>query len=278
MTNACTNFSNRVPKDAVIYAGGAYSGRKLGYQIDQSGHEATVFDVFVHNPGRNVVLALGAYEPSVWNIRWSPGTVVAAVLVSGYHRQAIAGVDDNVPKLESSYDNRGACGYFYFDSANPHQADSMVRTMFGRSADTYYLASNGRIDLGLPGLPEAQYVQSSANPMASFRDKGALAAGQAGIEQLLRDGSLRRATPEDQVAWRQAWAKARNLPQIDVAGSPPGTGSIGWRAERTYVVLKPMTFPAGLFGAHMVTFIIAPGVVRPEGNPGHSQVLDMNAP
>ena len=278
VTNACTNFSNRVPKDAVIYAGGAYSGRKLGYQIDQSGHEATVFDVFVHNPGRNVVLALGAYEPSVWNIRWSPGTVVAAVLVSGYHRQAIAGVDDNVPKLESSYDNRGACGYFYFDSANPHQADSMVRTMFGRSADTYYLASNGRIDLGLPGLPEAQYVQSSANPMASFRDKGALAAGQAGIEQLLRDGSLRRATPEDQVAWRQAWAKARNLPQIDVAGSPPGTGSIGWRAERTYVVLKPMTFPAGLFGAHMVTFIIAPGVVRPEGNPGHSQVLDMNAP
>jgi hypothetical protein len=87
VSDACTVFTGQLPADYVLYAGGAYSGSKLDFQIDQSGHEATRFDVFVNEPGKNVVLALGAYEPSVWNIRWSPGTVVAGVFVSGYHRR-----------------------------------------------------------------------------------------------------------------------------------------------------------------------------------------------
>ena len=34
-----------------------------------------------------------------------------------------------------------------------------------------------------------------------------------------------------------------------------------------------ITIPAGLYGAHSVTFIVPKGVPSPLGNPGHSTVL-----
>jgi hypothetical protein len=35
-----------------------------------------------------------------------------------------------------------------------------------------------------------------------------------------------------------------------------------------------MTFPSGLHGAHRATFILMPGVPYPEGDPGHSAVIE----
>ena len=81
-----------LPKSFVVYATGGYSGKRQNFQIDQSGHQATQFDVAVNEPQKPVVLILGAYEPSVWNIGWSPGTKIIAVLASGYHKQVIAGI------------------------------------------------------------------------------------------------------------------------------------------------------------------------------------------
>jgi hypothetical protein len=62
---------------------------------------------------------------------------------------------------------------------------------------------------------------------------------------------------------------------------PPVAGDDGKRKATRYfegyVVLKPFRYPAGLYGAHSTNFIIPLGVRRPEGNPGHSAVYDMNA-
>ena len=87
--------------DMVVYAGGAYSGKKIKYQIDQSGHQATQFEVIVNSPNEPVALILGAYEPSIWNIAWTKGTYVEAVVVTGYHRQVVAGLSNDTPILNS---------------------------------------------------------------------------------------------------------------------------------------------------------------------------------
>ncbi|MBW8722574.1 MAG: hypothetical protein JF626_12105, partial [Polaromonas sp.] len=275
ISDACTVFAGQLPTDYVLYAGGAYSGSKLDFQIDQSGHEATRFDVFVNEPGKKVVLALGAYEPSVWNIRWSAGTVVAGVFVSGYHRQAVAGLGSEVPVLNASYDNRSSCGYFYLDRNDVAKSDAMVRKLFGRSAQTYFVASGGQVTFGNQA---ASYIQGQGPAVESFRDKNAPLAGQPGIEQLLREGKLRIATQQDVSAWQSAVSRANNLPQLNVVGAGPQRSSGDISAGNTYVVIKPMRYPAGLYGAHSVTFLVAAGVPRPEGNPGHSPVHDMNQP
>jgi uncharacterized membrane protein len=273
VSDACTVFTGQLPPDYVLYAGGAYSGSKLDFQIDQSGHEATRFDVFVNEPGKKVVLALGAYEPSVWNIRWSEGTVVAGVFVSGYHRQAVAGLGSEVPVLNASYDNRSGCGYFYLDRNDVAKGDALMRKLFGRSAQTYFLASGGQVTFGNQA---ASYRQGPGPSVESFRDKSAPLAGQAGIEQLLREGKLRIATPQDASAWQAALNKSQNLPQLNVVGAGPQKSSGDISPGNAYVVIKPMRYPAGLYGAHSVTFLVAAGVPRPEGNPGHSRVYDMN--
>ncbi len=47
------------------------------------------------------------------------------------------------------------------------------------------------------------------------------------------------------------------------------------RRDNAFLVLKPISrFPAGLYGAHSVQFILGPGIAMPAGDPGHSSVRD----
>lgn len=149
----CTQFRERLPPDFVLLAGGAYGGRRLGFQIDRSGHEATGFEVVVNQSGRPVVLVLGAYEPSIWQIRRGADTHIAGVLVTGYHRQAVTGVSAATPVLNSSYEEKGACGYSYLDRNNPDTMDRHVRQVFGRQAEAYYVATNGQSRWGRAAWP-----------------------------------------------------------------------------------------------------------------------------
>jgi uncharacterized protein YecT (DUF1311 family) len=258
-----------------IFATGASRGRRLDWQMDQSGHSATQIDVAVNNPQQPVVLMLGAYEPTIWNIGWTKGTRIVAVLVSGYHRQALAGLDPKVPVINSSYDNRGPCGYFYLGSdSGSENLNPISRRLFGRPVDMIYPAGNGAAMVG--ERTNAQLLTHPARPPESFRDLKAPLAGRAGLEQGIHDGRLRPATPADGQAWAEVLAVStlkHNAPPVAGVGEPgPRVPSM----HRAYVVLKEFTFPAGLYGANSATFFVPKGVARPSGNPGHSAVYDFN--
>ena len=275
-TPACAFLGLELPSDFAVFAAGAYSGRKISFQIDQSGHEGTQIDVAVNSPGKPIVLMLGAYEPTIWNIGWSPETKILAVLVSGYHRQAVAGLEKHVPQLNSSYDNKGTCGYFYVASNELSKLNPTARRVFGQPVDMVFLAENGRVVVGEPLQAETRLFTSTVTTPESFHDKNAPIAGPAGLKYAVRKGLLREATPEDAEAWAEA--VRQNSPQRDV---PPVAG-MGTPKPRplslhnAYVVLKPFTYPAGLYGGNLATFIIPKGILKPGGNPGHSLILDFN--
>ena len=266
----------RLPADVVVLAAGNYSGRPAGFQIDDSGHEATRMDVFVHRTDKPVVLMLGAYEPAIWTVSRSEGTRLAAVFVSGYHRQAITGLDAAVPVLNSSYDNRGPCGSVYVGSNDNAQLNPAAERLFGRKVDLVYLAKDGRAVVGEPLPQGARWIVANAAAPESFRDPNAPPAGQAGIRHLVGEGLLRPATATDADAWQAAVAareSSRNVPPIAGRGAPqPPRPPI----EHAYVVMGPMRYPAGLFGGPLVTFYVPKGMPRPQGNPGHSNVYDFN--
>jgi len=270
-------FANlKLPNDYVVLASGAYSGRTLGFQIDQSGHEATQIDVLVNHPAKPVVLMLGAYEPTVWNISWAEGTRIAAVLASGYHRQVIAGLDKDTPTLISSYDNKNSCGYFYMAGDGLQLINPLSRRLFDQPVEMVYPSDGkGKAVVGAPPAKGTKVHASSANPPESYYDITAPIAGLPGLEDAEKKGLLRKATPADAEAWAEA--VARNTPRRDV---PPVAGEkpkprVG--LYNAYVVLKPFTFPSGLYGGHSATFFIPQGVARPSGNPGHSSVYDFNS-
>lgn len=273
---ACEFAGLNLPADFAVFAAGGYTGRKIAFQIDQSGHQGTQMDVSVHEPTQPVVLILGAYEPTIWNIRWSPSTRIAAVLVSGYHRQALAGLEPSVPTLNTSYDNRHPCGYFYLSERELGKVNPMARRLFGRPADMVFLAKEGRVHIGSP-LPEGRpLISSPAIAPESFYDRNAPIAGPAGLEDGVRKGLLRKATAADADEW--VAAVMANTPERD---APPVAGVGPVKPPRpmmhnAYVVLKPFTYPAGLYGGHLATFFIPHGVPLPAGNPGHSNVYDFN--
>ncbi|MGC3981644.1 MAG: DUF2339 domain-containing protein [Steroidobacteraceae bacterium] len=109
--------------------------------------------------------------------------------------------------------------------------------------------------------------QKAANPTSA---PSAPAAGDAGLDQLLREGRLRRATQQDIDNWLAATGGKRESIRFNLAD--PASG--GRFLYRTYVVTGEMTFPAELYGAHSAVFLIPRNVARPYGNPGHAQVLE----
>lgn len=267
----------KLPEQFSVFAAGAYSGRKLAFQIDQSGHEGTQIDVAVNSPGKPVVLMLGAYEPTIWNIGWSPSTRIAAVLVSGYHRQAVAGLEPGTPLLNSSFDNKGPCGYFYVTADNLAPLNPLSKRVFGRAVDMVFPATNGKVVIGEPAAAGVALVTSGAITPESFHDKSAPMAGPAGLADAVRKGLLRKATAADAEAWSEA--VLQNTPQRDL---PPVAGQGVPRPPRpglfnAYVVLKPFTYPSGLYGGNSATFLIPKGVPKPAGNAGHSSVYDFNS-
>jgi len=266
----------KLPDQFSVFAAGAYSGRKIAFQIDQSGHEGTQIDVAVNSPGKPVVLMLGAYEPTIWNIGWSQQTRIAAVLVGGYHRQAVAGLEPGTPLLNSSYDNKGPCGYFYVAADNLAPLNPLSKRVFGRAVDMVFPATNGKVVVGEPLAAGAALVTSGAITPESFHDKTAPMAGPAGLADAVRKGLLRKATAADAEAWSEA--VMQNNPQRDL---PPVAGKGVPRPSKpglfnAYVVLKPFTYPSGLYGGNSATFLIPKGVPKPAGNAGHSSVYDFN--
>jgi len=275
--SSCAFPDLTLPDDFAVFATGAYTGRTLDFQIDQSGHEATQIDVVVNSPNKPVILMLGAYEPTIWNLIRTENTRIAAVLASGYHRQAIAGLDDNVPKLISTYENRGPCGYFYVAEDELNKLNPLSRRIFGRPVDIVYPAEKGKASIGEPVAAGAKLISSPDTRVDSFRDMSAPLAGRAGLEDAVRKGILRVATAADAEAW--ANAVAQNAPETDV---PPIAGQGRPRLSKpylhnAYVVLKSFVFPAGLYGANSATFFVLKGVPKPEGKPGHSSVYDFNS-
>ncbi len=273
----CAFSGLTIPENVVIYAAGGYSGRKLDMQIDQSGHTATQFDLAINSKHRPVILILGAYEPTIWNLGWSSGTEIVAVLASGYHRQVIAGLETDTPVLISSSDNKGACGAFYVGQGNA-SLNPKSRQLFGKPVDLVYLGdSSGKIVVGEPLSDTEKLLTSKKNTPASYRDENAPLAGEAGLEDAVSKGILRPATLADGDQWVEeivANSPERDEPPIAGQGLPKPRRP---NMHNAYVVLKEFTYPAGLYGAHSATFFIAKGVPEPKGNPGHSTIYDFNS-
>ena len=261
----------------VVYAAGDYKGRKLDIQIDQSGHPATQFDIVVNSPVKPVALILGAYEPSIWNIGWTKGTKIIAVLATGYHRQAVAGLPKETPILISTHNNRGPCGYTYIVEKKLSEINPLSNRVYGKPVDMVYFAAGGKVVIGSPVAPGEQLFTSRDVTPDDFVDKSKPLAGPAGLREAVEKGLIRPVTRQDLEAWanRKA-AKISKDALPPVAGGDKRKALMPQHVHNGYVILKPFRIPAGLYGGNSATFFLADGVPYPVGNLGHSTLYDFN--
>src|SRR3546814_10319645 len=89
----------------------------------------------------DLVLLLGAYEPTAWSLSWTNGTEIAAVLVGGYHRQVITGVPDTTPMQISTHENNGTCGAFYVGGDRSDTLAAVALRAFHHTIAHVYVAT-----------------------------------------------------------------------------------------------------------------------------------------
>lgn len=278
--NTC-KFKKDFPKDMVIYAGGAYGGHKSNVQIDQSGDQATRFDVIVNSPKKPVALLLSAYRPSIWSIKWTKGTKIEAIYVSGYYRQIVLGVPNSVPIKNSTYKNKNTCGYFYLSNKTLKKLNPLSQRIFAKSVKLAYIAKlDGKIYFGKSIGPNTKLYTSKDKVLSQYIDKSKPLAGQAGLRALARKGYLKAVTKADLNRWatfqEARYKKAHNKTDI-----PPTVNGSKKSFKPSFVlhgyrILKKITIPAGLYGANAATFFLEKGVPFPDGKLGHSTLYDFN--
>jgi hypothetical protein len=246
-------------------------------QLDRSGNEVRQAEVVVNEPDRPVLLVLSAYDPVVWNVGVTEGTQVLGVVCSGYHGQAVIGIDEDVPLALATYENNeGGFEHFRVFTAEPGllRLDDRIAALAGRGLEHLTIApsASGIFEVGLP-LGEGEEVRySGERSLNDYLIQDLLPAGQYGLDLLEEAGAIRKATMAD----IDAWIDQESAPFQELA---PGIRINSHLAPGfTYVVLEAFEFPAGLFGAHSRTFLVPEGVPAPTGDPGHSTVLQLEAP
>jgi uncharacterized protein len=273
---ACSFDSDVITDDTLIYAGGSYSGKKINYQIDESGHQATQFEVIVNSPEKQVALILGAYEPSIWNIAWTQGTKISAVLATGYHRQVVAGLPKDIPILISTYDNRGPCGYIYVAEKNLRKINPLSIKVFNKEVTLVHYAGRGNLVFGNPIHHNDKLYTSKDTPPDTFFDISTPTAGKAALDELVRKGLIRRATPHDSERWGQLKSEILKKELPPVASGHSSSIFTPMTIQNGYVILAQITIPVGLSGENSAIFFLEKGAPYPKGNVRRTTLYDFN--
>lgn len=232
-------------------------------------------DIIVNHTAKPVVLMLGAYEPTIWNISWTPHTKIVAVMLSGYYKQVVAGISKTTEVLISTDENKGKCGIFYVTSSRLGSLNPIARQIFKREINMVHFVKHGQVVVG-ELLPEnAKLTQSPLVKPEHYRRVEL--SGVTGLEQAVSRGVLRKATLDDARLWVDTISKEK-APTKDF---PPVANQGVIRPKRpllinAYVVLGPFTYPGGLFGGNSAVFFIPKGVPTPKGHPGHSSIYNFN--
>ena len=270
-------YNLKVPQECTIPLGeneadiigvGRYSGLiSESIQLGDSGHEVKSSPIVVNYPHRPVVLLLSAYDPTWWKVSLTPGTELKGVILSGYHTQAVTGISRDIPLIKAVYEEKGSCPYFMAYKAGKELDKTMdrIQQITGHRLKQFVVEPKGdHFLVGSDNYNSATLISSNDYVIQDFPVKQGLPAGQLGIDALVREGKLRVATKADVSRWVDAASrKYRDLnPDLKV--------TTYLTVMDSYVVLKPVTLPTGMYGAHSRSFLIPEGVPIPNDPGSHN--------
>ncbi len=154
--------------------------------------------------------------------------------------------------------------------------NAVSEALFGKGVTAAFNPQNGMVVVGEDIDAKAELVSSNWRTAESYIDKNAPLAGKAGLDDLERKGLIRKLNATDVENLKKYFTKVEN--------DGNKTKMVGFGEDRNpsmalggniFLVLKKFQMPAGLFGAHSAIFYIPENVPMPEGQPGHSTVVNL---
>jgi len=251
------------PDDLVVafgsYEGDAVSTASLVGQDDVTGTSRVVVE-----PGTaQLYVVLSSYEARIWRFEGETSRI-GRVVVVGYAKQGVTGIGAaRVVDLSGPESTLP----LWYEGAGPeaHEARTAIEAALGRALDTFA----GSYQVGSVTLPFVAVVTSAPGSFPEVPpgfDQWLYTMGTfyraGGIVGVDAAAVVPTGIAEPYVVLPQEFG----LAQLVASGALQSWGG-------ALYIAQPTRFPAGLAGAHAVSFVLGRGVPMPEGDPGHSCVL-----
>jgi len=268
--------------EEIIFAAGWYWWVKTSKQIDDSWHSATKFDIYVNFKNKPVVLILGAYEPTIWDISISEWTKISKIILWWYHKQVISWIDKNFSNIETHVLDNWDKDSFYIK--NDTLKSSLKK--FG-NVEKIYTTNDlhpWKIIIWDQNIIGVKWIKDNDNiPENYFKSEDEL-SWQDWIKMLVKKWVLRKSTKEDAEKWfdeiinnensylcQDVWCPITDKDDLEILRKK----YTPWYWYNYYTALKDFTIPAWLYGSHLSNFYI-PKWINYKWNPWHSSVYDFN--
>jgi Ca2+-binding EF-hand superfamily protein len=247
---------------------GVHEGESLS-TVTVAGMDATTTTgTLVIEPGAApLYVILSSHNPTIWQLQGATQRISRVVAIANRSKDGPGVGVTGIDRKRISFLKAGSCQSDFYDvnSRQAQQARSTIELSLGRPVDTFA----GVYGLETVNLPSAGLVRTPRRRGAAPDD--ATAEVQ---QEFLRfyPAGLTEFDPADVVAPGAVkpydiLPDQAGLIQLirDKAILPLGNG-------RFQIVGPIARFPAGLYGAHSVKFVLGKGISMPGGSPGHSCV------
>jgi hypothetical protein len=265
----------KLPEDFMVAAVTVSRGPKTSdVQLAADGSTTYLCDVVVNEPGRNVVLIVSGYEPTIWQIGHTRETKLVGVIITGYQRQAVVGLERSTAQAASTNELQGAFRPFHGNQGFVPETTALNKFAAGLVGKTVSahgkLSSDGIFYVGEQPQRDSDVIRSEDKKIEDLAAKGSLPAGQRGLDQLVKQGFIRLAKQDDIDEWVAA-AKEREA-NAGSGRQPHHYMHVG----RTYVILKETSLPPGMSGGNSRSFIVPVDVPLPVATRQHNQFFIMD--
>lgn len=282
--------------DYLLLASGLYEGAD-STQVETRN---PVTDVFVEKNTKPVVLVLSAYSTNEWHIHSNPeDNNIYAVVVVGYEDPIILTDDDHLFITKITPKDAG-CYMNTFRDNNVSQLNAIVARFSSQKVAMFYSPkTDGLVYFDNIDAVESDNthgaVKAKVEPHKVSEIKVTAAPKKAPIANetakklpdiaaALVHGSLRVATQADIEGFEKAYRNyvKPESEEVPISSASSGTAKANnrkiyyYHSNRMYVITENYTFPDNLGGANAGLFFLPEGVPYPQGDMGHSSLLNMN--
>ena len=231
-----------VPGEAEVLLLEAGEGERLAsVNLGDVSDDTHYAEIFVEDGDKPLYVLLSVYGSTVWSFQGNTARI-SQVAITAHAPQGVAGIDPT----NVAFIGRGCLG-------PPNGSHDGLTAQFNAQrlvGEGVKVA--GEVELYAISVPSMQTIS---------RDTGVRPTAVVAVDPTAVVAEAKVSTSEVLPEWAgiEQLLASGQLEQVEV---------------RTYLIVKPIAhYPAGLYGALSVRFILAPGVPEPAGNVGHSCFL-----
>ena len=131
LPSSAYDLRSKISPNAELHAIGVYHGFCSQEDNTCDKHKPGKVEVKITKNNRPIVLVLSSYEPEKWYITKNPDVQIEYIILGGYYKQEIVGIESSIPIVNKSYENGGS-SYLYLGHGDDYsEGEAYYKMKYG---------------------------------------------------------------------------------------------------------------------------------------------------